>query len=125
MLDAFRVSAPWGVVRIEFTGTGGDIPEIDPVVSPVEANDTCVVAGVVHGDIDEVEISVGHEGDSLDGIRVYEGLLSCPNGEVEVADLVGEDFCRTFSVQPGVVRLEVAMDDPEEAQKLFLRFTQG
>lgn len=122
--SSFRVGVPWGVLRFESVGGDGDIPDIDPVDSPVEANATCMVIAVVHPDIGPVDVTVlqGETGAEA-AVGIFDGLFDAPNGEVEVADLVGEDFCHRFAVAGSRVRVRVSVDDPQMAQSVVLRIT--
>ncbi|WP_256093742.1 MULTISPECIES: IS630 family transposase [unclassified Streptomyces] len=57
-MDRFTVEVPWGISRIESSGSGVDIPEVDPVEAPVGANEQCVVMSVIHGDVGLVAVDV-------------------------------------------------------------------
>ncbi|MFJ4767639.1 hypothetical protein ACIP88_00800 [Streptomyces uncialis] len=119
----FVEGVPWGVVRIESVGSSGNIPRIDPRRTPVVADDDCVVAAVVHPDISPVTISVLEEGDANRGIPVFDGHMDTPHHAVVIADLVGDDFTRTFAVPDGRTRVRIFMDDPREAREIEIRFT--
>ncbi|MFI5940670.1 hypothetical protein [Streptomyces uncialis] len=118
----FVEGVPWGVVRIEPVGSSGNIPQIDPLRSPVVADDQCVVAAVVHPDISPVTISVLGEGDANRGIPVFDGHMDTPHHAVVIADLVGDDFIHTIPVPGGRTRVRIFMDDPREAQHIEIRF---
>jgi hypothetical protein len=104
-------------VRIEAIGTGGDIPELDLENCLVAADETCVIAAVADLPItirvtaDEADVP---EGDPC----VFDGRLVVADGQLAVADLVGDDVDRRFRLTPGEVRVRLFADDPREARRL-------
>ena len=58
----FTHGVPWGVLRIEGVGSEGRIPELDIDDATVAANDGFVVVAVMHGDVDEVAVTVTRQG---------------------------------------------------------------
>ncbi|MFF2960596.1 hypothetical protein ACFVT1_17160 [Streptomyces sp. NPDC057963] len=123
--DRFSAGVPWGVMRIESPGSDWGIPEIDPLVSPAESNPGCIVVAVVHDDIGPVEVTVGVGDRDAPGELIFDGSLEVRNGVVEIADLVGTTFCHQYQVGPDrFQRIRVFADDPEEAQKLSVRFVE-
>lgn len=120
----FREAVPWGVLRVESLGGGDEIPEIDPVESPVEANSTCLVIAVVHPDIGLVDILVGGAGAPVREVEIFDGVIEVPNGELEVADLVGEDFCHRLQFSTSQARVRISVDDPLMAQKVSILVTE-
>lgn len=124
-MQVLNENVPWGVVRIEAVGAGGDIPEIDPVENPVMANSGCIVAGVIHPDIGTVEIRVLRGEESLQGQLVFDGVIDTPQRSVVIGDLVGEDFEHIVPVLGARTAVKLAMDDPEEAQVLEISFLRA
>lgn len=118
----FVEGVPWGVIRIEAAGSGGNIPEIDPLKTPVVADDACLVAAVVSPDISPVTISVLGEDDVNRGVPVFDGRIDTPDLAVLIADLVGDDFTHTLPVPHERTRVRIFMDDPGEARKIEIRF---
>ncbi|MEW2561182.1 hypothetical protein [Streptomyces griseorubiginosus] len=116
----FRENVPWGVLRVESLGGDDEIPEIDPVVSPVEANSTCVVVAVVHPEIGTVEIAFGGLDTPRQPVEIFDGVIEVLSGVVEVADLVGDDFCHRLSVPVPRTRLRISVDDPNMAQSVAI-----
>ena len=106
-------------------GAGGDIPEIMPTESPVEAYETCIVAAVVHPDIAEVAVRVTDNGSAVEGMCVFDGALQDSKGLIEVADLVGDDFRHGFRVETGSLSLQLYMDNPREARVLTVLIPSG
>ncbi|MBE1487371.1 hypothetical protein [Plantactinospora soyae] len=113
----FTASFPWAVVRIEAVGAGGDIPELDLEYSLVAAEETCILAAVADCPI-TIRVTAAEadvpEGDPC----VFDGRLLVADGQLAVADLVGDDLDRRFRVTPGEVRIRLFADDPREAQRL-------
>ncbi|MFC6017955.1 hypothetical protein ACFP2T_17270 [Plantactinospora solaniradicis] len=113
----FTASFPWATLRIEAIGAGGDIPELDLNRSLVAADETCILAAVADLPItirvtaDEADVP---EGDPC----VFDGRLLVADGQLAVADLVGDDLDRRFRVTAGEVRVRLFADEPREAQRL-------
>ncbi|MBF9128287.1 hypothetical protein I0C86_04650 [Plantactinospora sp. S1510] len=113
----FTASFPWATLRIEAIGAGGDLPELDLERSLVAADETCILAAVadlpitVRVTADEADVP---EGDPC----VFDGCLVVADGQLAVADLVGDDLDRRFRVTPGEVRVRLFADDPHEARRL-------
>ncbi|MFD3530055.1 hypothetical protein [Streptomyces sp. NPDC058664] len=88
----------------------------------MEANATCMVIAVVHPDIGQVGVVVTRdEGTGAEQpVEVFDGFLDLPEEEIEIADLVGDDFSHRVPVAGPRARLRVTVDDPEMAQKVTI-----
>ncbi|MGW6405047.1 IS701 family transposase [Streptomyces sp. NPDC055134] len=85
----------------------------------------CVVLSVIHGDIGPVTVQVDFGPGDDHGTLMHDGVMRVGTDGVEIADVVGDDFCRNFPVKEGEVALRICVDDPEEAQEVHVRFLEG
>jgi len=123
-MDRFSVDVPWGLLRIESVGSSIGIPEKDPAGSPVDSHEECVLVAVAQGGMEPVDVGVSLEEDGEDeGTCVFDGPLRILQDGFEVADMVGEEFRHHYPAPPGVARLRVWLDVPEEAQRVRIRLT--
>lgn len=120
VVDSFDHGVPWGVLRIEGVGAGSRPPELDIAFSMVSANESCVLVAVLHLDIDRVAITVARQGAPEGFVQMFSGGLEAPNGIIEVADVVGDDFSHRYTVSSKRVGVSVFADDPEEAAKVCI-----
>ncbi|MGW3961542.1 hypothetical protein ACWED2_17085 [Amycolatopsis sp. NPDC005003] len=122
-MDRFSVDVPWGLLRIEAVGSTIGIPEKDPAGSPVDSHEECLTVAVAQGGLEPVDVGVSLDDGEDEGTLVFDGPFRILEDGFEVADMVGEEFRHHYPAPPGVARIRVWLDVPEEAQRVRIRLT--
>ncbi|WP_143685836.1 hypothetical protein [Streptomyces sp. 1331.2] len=120
-MDEFMANVPWGILKIEAAGGGGDIPDADRGGRPVSANERCVTVTVLHGDFGPVRVRIGEHGDEGGAALAFLGTIECRSGILEISDIVGEKPYFQMPIEPGRVKISVELDKLEDAEIVTIK----
>ncbi|MFF6993714.1 hypothetical protein ACFY93_01925 [Streptomyces sp. NPDC008313] len=119
-MEEFLANVPWGILKIEAVGGDGDIPDADPGLGPVSANETCVTVTVIHGDFGQVRVRIG-KGVLVESETVaFSGVIACPTRIVEISDIIGDESYLQLPVSSSRVEITVGLDRLELAEAVTI-----